>query len=351
MNALLLAALAALVLLAVLVIVALTLMLRLAESAAETSRKLAAAEAGLNARLDAVNTALKNLQDGSLHQTKSVGDQLAQNRAELDKRLAENQKLLTTLSEKIGQIDQANKSLADSIRQIDEVRRLLARPGGRGPLGEAILLETLTDVLPARYVKKPHSFSNGERVDLALVVRERIIPIDSKFPLEAYRNLQNAATEDERKRGRSAFASAVKKHIDAAAKYVREDEGTYPFALMYIPSEAVFVELAADEELAKQARSKHVVPVSPSSLLAYLEVILEGLKGFEVEKRTQWVLAQIREVDKLVAAIRENHGKVTHHVSNAANAAKNVAETINDLAQTLERIQKTEDEEPEGQPG
>ena len=319
----------------------------------ETAQKLSSVEAGFSARLEALDATLRGLdqrlssglasgQEAGARQTEIVGKVLTDNRTELDRRLAENQKLLGALTEKIGNIDQANKSLADSIRQIDEVRRLLVRPGGRGPFGEAVLIETALDVLPPRFVITQHMFNDRSRVDLAIRVGERLVPIDSKFPLEDFRTLQNAATDEERQKARTILLRQVKKHIDAVSKYIKVDEGTYPFALMYIPSEAVFLEITSDEETAKYARSMKVVPVGPGAFLAYIEVILEGLRGFEVEKRTEQILEDIHGVAKLLQNLKDNHGKMMGHLTNASKASRDVERSIQELDGAVERIHSAE---------
>ncbi|HHN46599.1 MAG TPA: DNA recombination protein RmuC [Planctomycetes bacterium] len=325
------------------------------------SSKLSSLDGGFTARIEAMNAALaalnqhlfENIKTGretGMKQAELLGKSLADNRTELNQRLEETHKLLSSLSEKLGGIDQANRNLADSLLRIDELRRLLAQPGARGQLGEAILIETALDVLPQKYVLTQHTFADRSRVDLAIRIGERIIPIDSKFPLDGYRSMLDANTEDDRNRARKLFLRQVRGHVDNVAKYIRINEGTYPFALMYIPSEGVFLEMSSDDETAKHARMRRVIPVGPGSFLAYLEIILEGLKGLEVEKRTLEILGRLRETEKLVAAAGDNFNRLASHLANAYKATADVEKCIRHLSDTISALHHAENiaEEKDG---
>jgi DNA recombination protein RmuC len=178
---------------------------------------------------------------------------------------------------------------------------LLKPPKVRGGLGETFLEHALADVLPPGAWKMRHTFPDGTIVDAAIRVGESIVPVDSKFPLENYRRSREAPEESERKRARREFASDVRRHVEAiATKYIRPGDGTYDFAFMYVPSEAVYCEIVFDEEgtsLADWAAAeRRVIAVSPRLLHVYLATVCTGLRGMAVEERAKEILEHISDL-------------------------------------------------------
>src|SRR5947208_1118110 len=162
-----------------------------------------------------------------------------------------------------------------------------ARRGGA--LG---LVQQQLEVLPARHFTLQHTFQNGERVDAVVRLGPALVPVDAKFPLEDFRRLLEAGDDETRTRARRAFVARVRKHIDdVATKYILPDEGTYDFALMYVPAENVYYEAIVrddggnDRELSAYALERKVIPVSPNCFYAYLQAIVLGLRGLRIEAR------------------------------------------------------------------
>ena len=207
----------------------------------------------------------------------------------------------------------------------------------RGGLGEFFLADLLSQIFPAKLYALQYEFSDGERVDAVVRMDDRLVPIDSKFPLEQFQKMAQAATDSEQQEARRQFIRDVKKHIDAVAqKYIRPNEKTFDFALMYIPAENVYYEAiikpdgAGDEKgIFQHAAQQHVIPVSPNSFYAYLVVIVQGLKGFAVERRAREILADLTRLQKDLGLVRdrfatagkqlgfavENFGKAEKHLS------------------------------------
>jgi DNA recombination protein RmuC len=236
-------------------------------------------------------------------------DQLVAAQQEVPKALAQGTaaqtSLLSDVRERLGALGEATRRLETVGAAVTEVQQLLQVPKLRGTIGEMWLEELLRQILPASHYEMQHSFRSGERVDAALKLGDRLVAVDAKFPLEACQRML-AADGAEAERERRLFARSLKDRIDEIAdKYIRPDEGTYDFALMYIPAENVYYEAvlrAEDPEDTKSvlghAMRRRVIPVSPHTFYAYLLVILHGLKGMQVER-------QAREIQERLGALRQ----------------------------------------------
>ncbi len=193
--------------------------------------------------------------------------------------------IMGTLQQQLGKVEQSGRDLSDAAKAIESV---LGGAKTRGLLGEVVLERMLADTLPANAYEMQYRFSNGETVDAAVHFNGKLVPIDSKFPLDDFRRME-VEGEDARK----GFAAAVRIHTDAIAKkYIVPGENTLDFALMFVPSEGVYYELlmSCDTKgvpLDVYCRQKHVIPVSPNSLYAHLSVILMGLKGLQIEENAR----------------------------------------------------------------
>jgi len=199
---------------------------------------------------------------------------------------ADQTRALRDVHERLGALGEATKRLETMGTAVTEVQQLLQVPKLRGTLGEVWLEELLRQILPGSHYQMQHVFRSGERVDAALRVGDRLVPVDAKFPLEACQRLLGA-TGAEAEREARAFARSLKERIDEIAdKYIRPDEGTYDFALMYIPAENVYYEAVLRAEDPGDAKSvlghalrRRVIPVSPHTFYAYLLVICTGSRG------------------------------------------------------------------------
>lgn len=218
---------------------------------------------------------------------------------------AEQARLLSDVRERLGALGEATRRLETVGVTVSEVQQLLQVPKLRGTIGEIWLEELLRQILPASHYEMQYGFRSGERVDAALKLGDRLVAVDAKFPLESCQRML-AASGAQAEHERRAFARSLKERIDEIAdRYIRPDEGTYDFALMYIPAENVYYEAvlrAEDPEDAKSvlghAMRRRVIPVSPHTFYAYLLVILHGLKGMRVEQ-------QAREIEERLGALRQ----------------------------------------------
>lgn len=248
--------------------------------------------------------------------------------------------LLADLRERLGQLSEATRQLRDVGETVADVQDLLRVPKLRGTLGEVWLEQLLHQVIPGAY-EMQHTFHSGERVDAIVRLGERIVPVDAKFPLEACRRML-AASGEEAERERRLFERSLKARIDEIAdKYIRPDEGTYDFALMYIPAENVYHEAVvrgadADGVLAHAMR-RRVIPVSPHTFYAYLLVILHGLKGMRVEARARELLGELGTLRQQFDAFWASFEKVGTHL---ANAGKQYAESERQAGRVRERVER-----------
>ena len=193
-----------------------------------------------------------------------------------------------------------------------------------GGLGELFLGDLLAQIFPPAHYSLQHRFKSGEAVDAVIRVGQSFVPVDAKFPLENFKRVVETATEEERKTAKKKFIADVKKHIDAiAGKYILPDEGTFDFALMYIPAENVYYELIikdevvdTDKALLNYAFAKRVIPVSPNSFYAYLQTILLGLKGLHIEAQAQDILKNLARLSGDFEKFQDEFELVGKHLTN-----------------------------------
>jgi len=230
------------------------------------------------------------------------------------------QRTLTELSRQLGTLGEQSQRIGDLAKDIGSLQDLLRAPKARGGFGELLLERLLHDVLPDSAYEIQYTYRDGSRVDAIVRYAGRIVPIDAKFPNESWTALVGAGDDAARRAKRRAFLAQVRRHIDAVAKYVSPADGTIDFALMYVPSEAVFYDIVLREDepdLAAYCAGRHVIPASPNTLLAYLQVIALGVRGLAMQERTrelqQGIAAVRREFERFV----ELHDQLGRHLDNA----------------------------------
>jgi DNA recombination protein RmuC len=225
----------------------------------------------------------------------------------------------TQIAEKLGQVEGATRQMLSRADDLAKLEQALRPPKARGGFGELLLGNLLADVLPAAAYELQYGFRSGERVD-AVVRVDRLVPVDAKFPLDNFHRLVDAETDEERVLAERAFARDVRIHIDAiAAKYIRPGEGTYDFAFMYVPAEAVYYELVCGGTgaLYAHALGRRVFPVSPNTFHAYLQMIVLGLKGLQIERHAEEVMAYCGQLASDFSKFRSDFELVGKHLGNA----------------------------------
>ena len=259
-----------------------------------------------------------------------------------DKRLTvgleEARKAIVNVTGRLAALDQAGRDLKEAVQRLSELRRLLAAPGARGSFGERLMEQWIREVLPPRYVLVQHEIPGAGRVDLAIRVGERIIPVDSKFPVDVVQRVSAAENEDALKAARRELAKNLKDRISEVAKYVRPEHGTYPFALMFVPSEGAFLEVVSQPEVLKAALDRKVIPVGPGTFLAYLEVIHEGLRGLEIEARADLILGELETLGRLAKGAEDSLSVHEKHIRNASNTLADTRKSLTRLSDALRKL-------------
>lgn len=244
---------------------------------------------------------------------KALREQVSQNLGTVTQQVA----VFGSVQEGIGKVTEATNQILALGQDITALQDILRAPKPRGGLGEIMLGNLLAQVLPGERYRLQHTFDDGARVDAVIFLADHVVPIDAKFPLENFRRMLDAEDDRERKSARKAFIRDVRKRVDETAKYIRPDAGTFEFALMYIPAENVYYEILTAEELFEHALEKHVVPVSPNSFFAYLNVIVFGLRGLEIEDKARLLLGQLSRLRKDFGDIHDAFGTLGKHITNA----------------------------------
>ena len=254
------------------------------------------------------------------------GDLAQRSQTALGTRLDHATQVVGEVQRGLGELREATARVYEVGRDVASLQDILRAPKLRGGLGELWLADLLSQVLPVEHYTLQHTFRSGERVDAVVRLGQGLVPVDAKFPLEDFRRLLQATDDEERQRSRRAFIARVKKHVDdIAAKYIVPDEGTYDFALMYIPAENVYYEtIVRDEELggerslSSHALKRKVIPVSPSCFYAYLQAIVLGLRGLRIEDHARDVLAQLARIGGELGRFRDEFRILGKHLTNAA---------------------------------
>jgi len=234
-----------------------------------------------------------------------------------------------------------------------DLQDFLKSPKLRGNIGEEVLKDLLQQMLPSDHYVLQHTFKTGDRVDAILKVNDGILCVDSKFPMENFSAMMQAETTEERDISKKEFTKNVKKHIDdISKKYILPGEGTLDFALMYIPSEAIYYEVVVNtEDLGKYAWNKRVLPVSPNVFFSYLKAIKIGLEGKKIESRAKEILVALRSIKEDSNKFSDSLRVMTKHINNAKNSAEDVTKTyekidnrlgsLNQIGELAEDIKET----------
>src|SRR5215207_8472972 len=279
--------------------------------------------------------------------TAEVDRRLEAMTATMDRRLETAGKTTSAIHHQLGQLGQANAEILARANDLKKLEQALRPPKSRGGFGELLLGNLLQDRLPPDAYQLQYTFRDGERVDAVIKV-EKLVPVDAKFPLDNFERLVEAGDDDSRALHEKAFARDLKGHVDAIAqKYIRPAEGTYDFALMYLPSEGVYYELVCGKTgaLLNYAHEKRVFPVSPTTFTAQLQVIALGLKGLQIEQRAHEVMAYVAQLQGDFDRFRDDFQVVGKHIGNAQSKFAEAEKRLDRFDTKLERAAETEQDE------
>ena len=271
-----------------------------------------------------VRSSLQNVIENVNQQLSMVNQQIQSQTSSVGSRLDNAARVIGDVQRNLGELDRATQEIKELGQGVSKLEELLRAPKLRGGLGELLLEDLLKQVLPAEHFQMQYHFRNGQTVDAIIQTSDRMVPIDSKFPLENFRKMLAVQNDGERKQFQRAFISDVRKHIDTiATKYILPDEGTFPFALMYIPAENIYYEVIIKDEAANgaglysHAIERRVIPVSPNSFYAYLQVIALGLRGLQIERSAREILNTLGRLQGDMERVREAFDTLGTHFDNA----------------------------------
>jgi len=285
------------------------------------------------------------------HFSSQMAAQMGQVNTGVQQQLQHVSQVMGAVQGSLGKLGEVTQRVFDIGRDIAGLEQILRSPKVRGGLGETFLEGLLSQMLPREHYELQHAFTTGDRVDAVVKIGGRLVPVDAKFPLENFRRLLEEAEEDRRRPLRRAFARDVKARVDEIAKrYILPDEGTFDFALMYIPAENVYYEIIVKEDgleadsPATYAMGRHVIPVSPNSLYAYLQVIVLGLRGLQIEKDAREIQARLGRLRGDIDKFRDVFDVVGKHLGNARNKYDDAAVALDRVEAKLEGIEAARDQ-------
>ncbi len=278
----------------------------------------------------------------------SVTAQLQNNTGQMGSRLDNAAKVIQDVQNKLGELGKATQEIKELGQSVSKLEEMLKAPKLRGGLGELLLEDLLKQVLPANAYDIQYTFRNGQTVDAIINTAGGKVPVDSKFPLENFKKMLDAKSEQEKKTSSRLFRTDVKKHIDAISeKYILPDEGTFDFALMYIPAENIYYETiirdeSFDEEegLYAYATKKRVVPVSPNSFYAHLRVIALGLKGLQIERSAKEIFQNLEMLSTELRKFSDIFETLGAQLNNAKNNYDKADKQLAGLMEKFKNVQQ-----------
>lgn len=273
-------------------------------------------------------------------------DQLKETRKLLDSKLSEHHKTMQGVDKKLVKIDQTSKEVVNLAGELENLQDILKNPQKRGALGEYFLETALQNILPPDAYSMQHTFEDGDRADAVIFVKDKIVPIDSKFSLENYKKLLEADDKDKKEKLEKALKKDLKNRINETSKYIKPDEGTVDFAFMFIPSEALYYDLLINEVGSVEARDlieyataeKNVVIVSPTSFYAYLQTVLQGLRGFKIEEQADEIRKQVRDLRRHLTSYEDNLEKMGKHLGTVVRSYNQAYDEFRKIDKDIYRI-------------
>ncbi|HYF28744.1 MAG TPA: DNA recombination protein RmuC [Candidatus Paceibacterota bacterium] len=261
---------------------------------------------------------------------RSLDSRMAENSKQMHEtvraQLGESSRLIKEITQEITSVKEIGRETGKFAEQLKNLQDILKNPKQRGILGEYYLETVLKNVLPPGMFQMQYGFTNGEIVDAVVFVNDKIVPIDSKFSLDNYNRYVHAEGA-ERTLLEKTFVNDLKLRITETAKYIRPEENTMDFAFMFIPSEGIYYDLLTnqvgageDENLIQRAASKYkVIIVSPTSFLAYLQTVLQGLRALQIEQKAVEIQKRVGELGKHVGSYEEYYKKLGNALGTAVS--------------------------------
>ena len=312
-------------------------------------------DTGLNLILTQINELSRTVDN-------KIGESHKQVRESLQFHSSESNKIIRDVTERLTRLDETNKQVISFADQLQSLENILKNPKQRGILGEYYLETVLKNVLPPGSYQMQYPFPDGTIVDAVVFVKDKIIPIDSKFSLENYNKMVEERDGTEKKRLETIFVNDLKNRITETSKYIQPTKGTTDFAFMFIPHEAIYYDLITNkvgagednENLIQRAAGKYkVIITSPTSFLAYLQTVLQGLKALKIEESAKEIIKKVEDLGKHLKSYDEYHNKlgnalgtVVNHYNASNKELKKIDKDVLRIAGTSPELSLLEIEKP-----
>ncbi len=279
---------------------------------------------------------MKEIKQSTEKTRENMDERIQETQKTINERLDNAARVIGALSKELGGVSQ----IGPDIRRLSET---LASPKMRGNFGEEMLENMLSQILPKNSYRIQYRFKNGETVDACIFVGNTILSIDSKFSLENFRLYKEAQTDEASDALKKAFLKDVKKRVDEIhKKYILPQEGTFDFALMYVPSEGIYQEVIEAEDIIDYCRGKAVIPVSPNTMYIYLRNIMLSLRGQEINKKAQEILKMISGIKTESDKFAKNLDVLGTHIKNAGNTMGTVTNDFTRLRGSIQNAANLE---------
>ena len=269
-----------------------------------------------------------------------IQQQLSQLQQEVNGRLSETNQVfreqqisvtgvVRDISERMGKVEEISRQVLTEATELSKLQQILKNPKQRGVLGEYFLENLLKNVLPPDHFQMQYKFKDGEIVDAVVFIKDKIVPIDSKFSLENYNRIATEENQAEREKLEKIFVNDLKERVIETSKYIRPSEGTMDFAFMFIPHEAIYYDLLVNkigmvteetENILQKAASKYkVIVVSPTSFLAYLQTVLQGLRALQIEEQAKEIRIRVSDLGRHLGAYESYFKKLGNNLNVTVN--------------------------------
>ena len=270
----------------------------------------------------------------------------------IQKQSFQTSSIVKDVTSKLEKLEATNKQVVSFADQLQNLEKVLTSSKNRGSLGEASLELILSNILPPQAYEMQYSFANGETVDAAVKIKDKILPVDAKFSLENYRRILAERDEGEKKKLEIAFRNDLKKRIDETAKYIRPTENTLDFAFMFIPAEGIYYDLLINEVGAVKVdtgglidyafKEKKVIIVSPTTFAAYLQTVLQGLRALQIEESAKEIRKRVEDLGKHIFSFDEYMKKLGNNLGTVVNSYNTAYKELNKIDKDVVKITEGE---------
>lgn len=276
---------------------------------------------------------------------RTIDGKLSESSRLIQSQFGESTKIIREITTELTKVHEGHKQVMNVTEQLKNLQDILKNPKQRGILGEYYLETVLKNVLPPGQYQMQYPFRDGTIVDAAIFYQEKIIPVDSKFSLENYNRILSAGNDEDRRRSEESLRSDIKTRIDETSKYIKPDENTFEFAFMFIPSEGLYYDILINKvgsvtarDLITYAAEKKVFIVSPTSFLAYLQTVIQGLKQVEFNKSAEQIRKNVGELGRHLSTYELYMKKLGGHLGTSVSMYNQAYKELTKIDKDIMRV-------------